>query len=79
MRSTKLVAASGCAIRVEGDAKLEFVGGMKCSMKILDADVLFFFLRVNARPNAKPRRSVTFSTSECGEECRRGPGFRLLA
>ena len=33
-------AANGSLIRVEGDARLEFIrDGMKCSMKFLDADV----------------------------------------
>ena len=32
--------ASGSAIRVEGDAELDFLrGGRKCCMKFLDADV----------------------------------------
>ena len=35
-----LAAANGSPIRVEGDARLEFVrDGMKCSMSVLDADV----------------------------------------
>ena len=34
------LAAHGSPIRVEGDARLEFIrDGMKCSMKFLDADV----------------------------------------
>ena len=36
----RLVAANGSPIRVEGDARLEFVpDGQKCNMKFLDADV----------------------------------------
>ena len=36
----KLAAANGSPIRVEGDARLEFIrDGMKCSMKFLDADI----------------------------------------
>ena len=39
-KTVKLAAASGSPIRVEGDARLEFIrDGMKCSMKFLDADV----------------------------------------
>ena len=39
-KAVKLAAASGSPIRVEGDARLEFIrDGMKCSMKFLDADV----------------------------------------
>ena len=36
----KLAAANGSPIRVEGDARLEFIrDGRKCSVKLLDADV----------------------------------------
>ena len=39
-KAVKLAAANGSPIRVEGDARLEFIrDGMKCSMKFLDADV----------------------------------------
>ena len=39
-RTVRLAAASGGPIRVEGDARLEFVrDGQKCNMKVLDADV----------------------------------------
>ena len=39
-KAVKLAAANGSPIRVEGDARLEFIrDGMKCSMKSLDADV----------------------------------------
>ena len=39
-KAVKLAAASGSPIRVEGDARLEFIrDGMKCSMKFLDAHV----------------------------------------
>ena len=39
-KAVKLSAANGISIRVEGDARLEFIrDGMKCSMKFLDADV----------------------------------------
>ena len=38
-KAVKLAAANGSPIRVEGDARLEFIrDGMKCSMKFLDAD-----------------------------------------
>ena len=39
-KAVKLAAANGSPIRVEGDARLEFIrDGMKCSLKFLDADV----------------------------------------
>ena len=39
-KTVRLTAGSGDPIRVEGDAKLEFVwDGRKCTMKFLDADV----------------------------------------
>ena len=39
-RIVRLAAANGSALRVEGDAKLEFVhGGRQCCMKFLVADV----------------------------------------
>ena len=39
-KAVKLAAANGSPIRVEGDARLEFIrDGMKCSMMFLDADV----------------------------------------
>ena len=39
-KAVKLAAANGSAIKVEGDARLDFVRGDKrCSMKFLDADV----------------------------------------
>ena len=39
-KAVKLAAANGSPIRVEGDARLEFIrDGMKCSVKFLDADV----------------------------------------
>ena len=39
-KAVKLAAANGSPIRVEGDARLEFIrDGMKCSMKFVDADV----------------------------------------
>ena len=39
-KAVKLAAANGSPIRVEGDARLEFIrDGMKCIMKFLDADV----------------------------------------
>ena len=39
-KAVKLTAANGSPIRVEGDARLEFIRDeMKCSMKFLDADV----------------------------------------
>ena len=39
-KAVKFAAANGSPIRVEGDARLEFIrDGMKCSMKFLDADV----------------------------------------
>ena len=39
-KEVKLAAASGSAIRVEGDAKLEFMReGEQCCMKFWDADV----------------------------------------
>ena len=39
-KAVKLAAANGSPIRVEGDARLEFIrDGMKCSIKFLDADV----------------------------------------
>ena len=40
MNTVKLAAANGRPIRVERDAKLEFVrDGKTCNMKFLDADV----------------------------------------
>ena len=39
-KTVRLAAASSSPLRVEGDARLEFVrGGKKCNMKFLDADV----------------------------------------
>ena len=39
-KAVKLAAANGSPIRVEGDARLEFMrDGMKCSLKFLEADV----------------------------------------
>ena len=39
-KAVKLAAPNGSPIRVERDARLEFIrDGMKCSMKFLDADV----------------------------------------
>ena len=39
-KAVKLAATNGSPIRVEGDARLEFIrDGMKCSMKFLDADI----------------------------------------
>ena len=39
-KTVKLAVASGSSIRVEGDARLEFIrDGMKCSIEFLDADV----------------------------------------
>ena len=58
-----LAAASGSAIRVEGDAKLEFVrGGRKCSMKFLDADVTRPMASVSAILDEGNRSSVRFDT-----------------
>ena len=48
-KAVKLAAANGSPIRVEGDARLEFIrDGMKCSMKFLDADVKRLLASVSA-------------------------------
>ena len=48
-RTVKLAAENGSPIRVEGDARLEFVrDGKKCSMRFLDADVKRLLASVSA-------------------------------
>ena len=48
-KAVKLAAANGSPIRVEGDARLDFIlDGMKCSMKFLDADVKRLLASVSA-------------------------------
>ena len=48
-KTVRLAAASGSPIRVEGDARLEFVrGGKKCNIKFLDAGVKRLLASVSA-------------------------------
>ena len=70
-KAVKLAAANGSPIRVEGDARLEFIrDGMKCSMKFLDADV--------KRPLASVAGTPCAAACPCqGHALDSPPGYRL--
>ena len=62
-KTVRLTAGSGDPIRVEGDARLEFVrDGRKCTMKFLDADVKRPLASVSATVDEGKRGNRTSRT-----------------